>query len=141
MNSNSFKNYIESAYSITPSTPSLSSYITFKTIDIFDSAWSQAFGLAFDESELAQTHSFSFASDFNCLNPSSVVSNTGKIVKISHNFITVSLEDNSSTKLRLGACSRLESTSSLPKIGQQIYWKGNLKNNIYEVYSASCYGQ
>ena len=117
---------------------SVVSYVSLKTVSILDKKWSESFGSVFTTAQLAKTSDFSFADDFNCLNPSKLEKGTGTITKITKNIITVTLQNKTKEFLKLGTCSRIESTTELPAIGQSIYWMGNKNSSIFEVYRASC---
>ena len=139
-NTRNFEKYIKKVYGLSVSTSSITATLTFNLISIFSQEWEANYGSAYTDSELAKAQHFSIGSDFNCLNPSTLVNGKGKIVSIDKNLLTVEREDKTEITLKLGACTSLESTEKLPKLGQHVYWKGNKSElNFYEAYSASCF--
>lgn len=51
------------------------------------------------------------------------------------------MEDESGFRatLNLGACSRLESTTQLPKVGQRIYFRARqVGRGMFNLYKGSC---
>lgn len=112
--------------------------ITISPISILDSLWRNNFGNPYEADSFATTREFAFNEDFNCLNPSSLETGSGIITNIGKKFVEV---DNSGKKsrLNLGACSRMESTSQLPKVGQKIYYRGRqVQRGEYNLYRGSC---
>mgnify|MGYP000865136869 FL=1 len=120
-----FQTYIESVYQLSSSlTLKLPSQIKFSQINIMDSQWQSSYGLPYDLLSFANAKDFSFSSDFNCLNPSSLKSGYGTITTIGSKFIEFTNGSGEINKLKLGTCTRLETTSLLPGVGQTIYWRG-----------------
>lgn len=91
---------------------------------------------------MSNRNEFSFQGDFNCLEPSQLAPGSGIIREIKERVIFVEINvggNRQETVLNLGACTRIETTASVPKIGQSIYWTGSsvAKNNI-NIYRATC---
>jgi len=125
------------AGTVTPSLRQLGS-IELRRVDIFGPVCTAQFGFPFTGGSL-DGNGLSLSGSFNCLNPNSVTNGYGTISGISADRITVSTGQGSAS-LRLGSCSRIESTSQLPTIGQTIAFKavGSLAQG-YNLYSATCY--
>ena len=104
---------------------------------IFHDSWIASFGDPYSEKVIANANQFSFADEFNCLNPSTLQNGSGTIISIKKNQIEIRT-DFGIMLLKLSSCSRIQSTFLLPRAGQKLYWKGNIKEgNIVEVYSAT----
>ena len=86
----SFGNYLLATYGLQVEGLINVNY-NFHKIDIFSAIWVNQFGYPFDNSAFS-SNDFSFAGDFTCLNPSSVLTGRGKITGISSNSITVEEE-------------------------------------------------
>lgn len=121
----SYTAYIQSSYQIKPDTPNikLNPKLSITPTCILDTTWSTAYGNPYAPASYLQAKEFTFKEDFNCLSPSSLESNSGVIKSVNKKYIEV---DNGGKiiKLNLGACSRVESTSPVPKAGQKIYFRG-----------------
>ena len=140
MNKKSFINYVENAYqSEVKDDRMLNEDIIVTPIYILDRNWKKEFGESYDQETIVHSREFSFNSQFNCLNPSTLVNGYGIIERINKNFI----ETRGATGkvfLKLSSCSRVESTNVLPSVGQNIHWKGNKKvDRLFEVYIATCF--
>lgn len=138
-----FQSYIETSYQIQPDWTRVNlvgQEIRLTPINIMDSAWQAAYGLPYDIVSYASSKDFSFPSDFNCLNPSTLISGMGLITSISNRYITIDNLQGGTQMLNLGTCSRLETTGFLPSIGQRVYWRGNPGTKVgeFNVYRASC---
>ena len=137
MNGESFANYMQSAYGVLPPNP-YKTVVNLTTSNILQDIWASTFGAAFNTEVVASSNEFSFPNDFNCLNPSTLELGFGEIISIDKNIILVAKEGKE-VKLKLGACSRVESTVPLPAPGQTVYWKANfVGEDTYEVYTALC---
>ncbi len=68
-------------------------------------------------------------------------SGRGTITGISSGTITVSDGSGQTIELGLAPCSRLESTTQVPKSGQNILWKGRNSGskNKYTLETGTCY--
>lgn len=135
-----YTSYIQSCYQIRPDTTNIKSgnKINITPVGILDSLWLNSFGNPYQPTSYAQAKEFTFKEDFNCLVPSGLESGSGVIKSVNKKFIEI---DNGGRvqKLNLGACSRLESTNSLPKVGQKIYFRGQkLDRTEFNLYKGSC---
>lgn len=86
---NEFQNYIQNAYQLQPdwSNIKLPTSIKLRAISLLDSAWQSSYGVPYDTISYSSTKDYSFNSDFNCLNPSSLISGSGIINSIGNKFI------------------------------------------------------
>lgn len=67
-------------------------------------------------------------------------SGKGQITSISGSNLTVKDSNGSSVTLNIGSCSRVESTSQSPTVGQNIAWKGTGSGaGTYNVFTATCW--
>ena len=100
--------------------------------------WSAAFGYPFTQSSFTGTN-LDIAGSFNCLNPSSAQKGYGTITEIGADYIGVQTSSGRQ-RFNLGSCSRLESVSELPTIGQNIAYVGVPSSaDGYNLYQASCW--
>ena len=73
-----FQKYLENSYgNIQVQAISLSGTVTVTPLTILDPTWVAAFGDPYQDSQIAVNKEFSFNEDFNCLNPSTLVSGYG----------------------------------------------------------------
>ena len=136
--SKEYSKYIKEAYNITEKSEVTETF-TITPCTILDHTWSSAYGNPYGVDSFSKSRDFSFNEDFNCLSPSTLESHSGVIKAIASKYMQVELLDGNLVRLHLGACSRLESTKSLPEVGQKIIWRGNLVSPVnYNVYRASC---
>jgi hypothetical protein len=139
MSGEGFTSYMEKTYEISDfyvSSPSSSFSLT--TYHILSGIWKRTYGEVFDDNSIAHTNEFSFEEDFNCLNPSTLEVGFGRILSVSGKTIRVRTTIGEML-LKLSPCSRIESSSVLPRVGQRIYWKANqIEPRIMEVYAATC---
>jgi len=71
---------------------------------------------------------------------SSGSSGLGVIANITSDGIQVRNSKGELVNLSIGGCSRLESTSSLPSVGQNIAWRGTPSSaGGYSIYGATCW--
>lgn len=136
----SFARYLQNAYgqSVTVSQGGVrgGSDISLYRPDIFSSIWASTFG----EPMINRfNNDNSFIGDFNCLTPSGLQSGQGVISSIKNNHMRVNT-NSGSVDLNLGACSRIESDIPLPRVGQDIAFKGVPSSaGGYNVYSVTCW--
>ena len=138
----SFATYLQTAYgqsvSVVPGGVRAADYMFYPS-NIFSQVWTDAFGYPFVLSDF-NTADNSFVNDFNCLNPSLLQSNQGTITNISSRKITVRSPSGNTQNLNLGACTRIESATRVPQVGQNIAFKGVPSSaGGYNVYAASCW--
>lgn len=121
------------------SVPSLRGDVTLNGVDIFSPAWTDRFGYPFPGTSLGGD-SFDIAGSFNCLNPSQASRGSGKIAAVGADYIDVDLQGGVRGRFHLGSCTRLEATSQLPIIGQNIAYVGVPSGaDGYNLYQASCW--
>lgn len=132
-----FAEYLRNQYGAGTVSESLRQLGTFefKRAEIFGQVWSARYGAPFPSSSLGGSDS-SFSGKFSCLNPNLSQQGAGKITEIGADFIRTS----GGHRLNLGSCSRVESTTSLPTIGQNIAYKGVPSGaQGYNLYQATCW--
>lgn len=107
-------------------------------VNIFDQKWSGAFGYPFNESAFG-TSDLSMGGSFGCMNPNSLVQGSGTITAIGANYIETLDSNQQKQRFRLGSCSRLESTRSVPAVGQNFYYSGVPDGSGFNLYTGSCF--
>lgn len=130
--------YLHSAYGDSVKVPALRGDVHFERVDIFGAPWTNKFGYPFVDAALAG-ESLEFQGDFNCLSPSRSEKGYGVIKGVQSREIDVENSDGRSLKFKLGSCSRLESSSELPQVGQNFYWSAVPSSaGGYNLYTGSC---
>lgn len=133
-----FANYLRQLYGANVVVPAVNGNVLFNRVDIFGSTWVGAFGYPFGNSALGGSD-LSLGGSFNCLNPNALVTGSGTITAIGGNWVEAAGLNGAKQRFNLGSCSRLESTHSLPAVGQQFFWSAVPANSGYNLYSGSCY--
>lgn len=138
--------YVQNAYgqSVGPVSPiatgniRLNPDVTLNVVNPFSRTWTAKFGYPFAAGAGAAG---SLDADFSCLGAAgAATSGMGVISGILNDGFTVSDASGRSTKLKVGSCSRIESTSELPKVGQQMAWRGAPSAvGGYNLYTGLCY--
>lgn len=129
-----FGNYLRSIYGNNVIVPSnVNNDVVLNRVDIFGQSWVGAFGYPFATSAFAES---GINGNFECsaANSLSLVRGSGTISKIGTNYI-----ESGGQRFNLGSCSRLESTNSVPSVGQQFYWSGVPTSNGLNLYSGTCF--
>lgn len=95
--------------------------------DPFGTLWSNAYGHPFSGDQLIETSAF-VEGDFTCLNPSQIKSGGGTITNISGDTITINNYNDQTINIKIGACSRIEASTAIPKVGQTLIYKGIIRD-------------
>lgn len=132
-----FGQYIDSAYGQGVFAPGLrtSGDYRLQVVDPFSSIWTAKFGYPTAVNVRGGAGSYpgtgsgsgsgSGWADFSCLSGSgSASSGRGTVTSVSNDGIVINDANGKPVTLRVGSCSRIESTTSLPKAGQNLAWKG-----------------
>jgi hypothetical protein len=85
INLGDFQKYIEASYLLKPDCVKINlppGTVQLTTLNLLDSTWQAAFGYPYNTLSYATTTDFSFLDDFNCLNPSNLISGFGTITRI-----------------------------------------------------------
>ena len=131
-----FGSYVDNAYGQSVGAPQLrtSGDYRLQIVDPFSPAWTSKFGFPWSQGAAN-------GSDFACWNSAgSTQSGRGKIQSVSNNGFQVLDANGKSVNLRIGSCSRVESTSQLPTVGQTMAWRGVPSSaGGYNIYSATCW--
>ena len=134
-----FGHYLHSAYGKSVKVPAVHGDVHFRKVDVFGAPWTNKYGYPFVDTDL-RGKELSFGKGFGCLNPSAAKKGYGTISAIEAGAIHVSNHDGRKYKFNIGACSRIESTSEVPKVGQNFYWTGVPSGaDGYNLYKASCW--
>ena len=133
-----FGDYIHNAYGKSVKVAAVRGDVHFRRVDVFGPAYTNKYGYPFagnlDGNEL------SFKNDFSCLNPSAARHGYGTISAIEAEYIHVSSHDGRKIRFRVGACSRIEAITDVPKVGQNFYYTGVPSGaDGYNLYAASCW--
>ena len=106
--------------------------------NIYSKDWTAHFGYP----EVNNSYySKGFDGVFSCLNPSRCEKGHGVVENIGSDYIEVQSNNNRKVKLHLSACSRVEATTQVPKIGQKIYFNAEPSSaGGYNLYAATCVG-
>ena len=128
--------YLHSAYGQQVEVPVDVGEVRLSKVDIFGVPWTSKFGyppLNFSGSGQSS------GNEFHCLNPSAAEKGYVRITSVDAGNIYGRTQKGKELKFRLGACSRLESSEQLPKIGQRLYWSGvPERESVYNLYSGTC---
>lgn len=138
----SFATYIQNAYGQTVNVVQggvRGADYQFYSTNIFAPQWTSTFGYPFVTGAF-QTADNSFSGDFGCLNPSALQSGQGKVASINGNTLNLNVSNGQTVSLHLGACTRVESATSVPKVGQNAVFKGVPSSaGGYNVYAVTCW--
>jgi len=132
-----FANYLRALYGSNVVLPAVNGDVLFNRVDIFGTTWVGAFGYPFGQSALGG-NDLSLGGSFNCLNPNALVTGSGTITAIGADWVECGDGNGGRRRLSLGSCSRLESTHSLPAIGQKFYWSGVPAGSGFNLYAGTC---
>lgn len=112
--------------------------LELRRADIFGPVWSARYGYPFPSSSMGGSD-LGISGSFSCLNPGAAQKGSGVITGIGANYIEVNT-GKSNQKFNLGSCSRIESTSELPTVGQNIAYIGVPSSaQGYNLYQATCW--
>lgn len=148
-----FGQYIDNAYGQSVSAPGLRTNGDYRlqVVDPFSSIWTAKFGYPSAVSGGSGSRpgtgsgsgsgSGSGWSDFSCLSGSgSASSGRGTVSSVSNDGIVIKDVNGKPVTLRVGSCSRIESTTSLPKAGQNMAWRGvPSSNGGYNLLTGTCW--
>ena len=131
-----FATYVDTAYGQSVGSPQLrtSGDYRLQVVDPFSRAWTSKFGFPW-------TQGAASGSDFACWNSAnSSSSGRGRIQSINNNGFSVLDGNGKTVNLRVGSCSRVESTTVLPEVGQTLAWRGVPSSaGGYNIYTATCW--
>lgn len=135
-----FGDYLQEQYGTNIRAPS-NGQVQLQRVNILGKTWVDKFGYPFPDSSLGgNADNFDIAGSFNCLTPSRSIKGSGQIFEIGSDYIGVQMQDGQRVQFGLGTCTRIESTSSLPTIGQNIAYVAVPSGaQGYNLYQASCY--
>ena len=138
VNGDAFGQYIDNAYG-TVSTGlrvSTSGNVRLQSVDAFSPVWTAKFG----GSAKGGSGAASGRGNFSCWS-SNATNGRGVITGVNADGIQINDANGRPVSLNIGACSRVESTLSLPKAGQNIAWRGATSSNSgsYDLISATCW--
>ena len=125
----SFGNYLLSVYgqSVKAGGISAASY-SFYRVDIFSPIWTAKYGFP------------PVIGDFSCAASGSHVSGQGTITGISADGFTIRHSDGHEMRLHAKDCSRIESVTKLPKIGQNLAFRAVASSaGGYNIVGATCW--
>lgn len=131
-----FGNYLRNLYGRSMTVPAVTGDVLLNRVDIFGQSWVGAFGYPFTTAAFGDANGSDLAlnGSFGCLNPSSVVSGSGTITAIGSNWIDANV-GGQTQRFGLGSCSRLESTTKLPSVGQKFFWSGVPGGSMTNLYT------
>lgn len=135
-----FGDYLRNQYGAGNATPSLRQLgsLELRRVDIFSNVWSARYGYPFPESALGGSD-LTISGSFSCVDGGNSLKGYGTIYEIGADFIGVET-DGIKSKLHLGSCSRVESVSELPIIGQNIaYTAVSSYADGYNLHQATCW--
>jgi hypothetical protein len=133
-----FGNYLHNAYGQSVKVPALRGDVHFERVDIFAAAWTNKFGFPFVDTSL-EGRDLAFGGDFSCIESAKVEKGYGTISRIDGRHIYCTNDDGRKLKFNLGACSRLEGTWQVPKVGQNFYWSAVPSSaDGYNLIAGSC---
>ena len=112
--------------------------LELRRVDIFSPVWAARYGYPFPSASLGG-NDLAIGGSFSCLSPSEAQKGYGKIYDIGADYIGI---DTGKGKhhFSLGSCSRIESVSELPTIGQNVAYIGVPSSaQGYNLYQATCW--
>ena len=134
-----FGDYIHNAYGKSVKVPSVRGDVHFRRVDVFGPAYTSKYGYPYPEKAL-HGNELAIKGSFGCLAPSSCKKGYGTISAIEAEYIYATNSDGRKQKFKVGTCSRIESTTEVPKIGQNFYWSAVPSGaDGYNLYTASCW--
>ena len=135
-----FGDYLRTQYGSTIRAPSLTRDVQLRPVSVFSTQWISAFGYPFSDASMGGDDGFDISGSFQCLNPSKAVKGGGKITEIGADYIGITNYDGHKQRFSLASCSRVESTSELPTVGQNIAYNGVPSSaGGYNLYQATCW--
>lgn len=112
--------------------------LELRRVDIFSPVWSARYGYPFPSASLSG-NGLNIAGSFSCVDQGAAIKGSGSIYAIGGGYIDVD-GNNGRHRLHLGSCSRIESTSELPVIGQQIAYTAVASHaDGYNLHQATCW--
>lgn len=142
-----FGQYIQNAYGQSVGAPQLRTGDDYRLqlVDPFSSIWTAKFGYP---SAATGPGSSSWAPgavggagrNFSCLSNTSASTGKGTITGVANDGITIKDANGKSVKMGWSTCSRIESTTQVPQVGQSMAWRGVPSSaGGYNIYSATCW--
>jgi len=129
-----FGTYIQSAYGQSVWAPSLrtSGDYRLQVVDPFSPAWTSKFGYS-------NVFSGSGSGLGSCFTGRGSSSGRGVISSISNTGFVVKDAQGNNVNLSINPCSRIESTTAIPSVGQTAFWAGEPSGNGgYSIKSVTC---
>ena len=112
--------------------------LELRRVDIFSEVWSARYGYPFPGASLGG-NGLDISGSFSCVDQGETVKGRGSIYAIGAGYIEVD-SGHGRSRLNLGSCSRIESTSELPVIGQQIAYTAVASHaDGYNLHQATCW--
>lgn len=131
-----FGTYIQSAYGQSVWAPSLRTTGDYRlqVVDPFSAQWTSKFGFP-----AVGSGSGSVSGNGSCFSGRGSASGRGVISSISNQGFVVKDAQGNNVNLGIVSCSRIESTTSTPSVGQTMFWAGEPSGNGgYSIRSATC---
>ena len=134
-----FGDYIHNAYGKSVKVPAVRGDVHFRRVDVFGNAYTAKYGHPYPHQEYSGSD-LSIKDSFGCLAPSQCKKGYGTISAIEAEYIYATSNDGRKQKFKVAACSRIESTTEVPKVGQKFYWSAvHSGADGYNLYTASCW--
>ena len=134
-----FGDYIHNAYGKSVKVPAVRGDVHFRRVDVFGNAYTAKYGHPYPHQEYSGSD-LSIKDSFGCLAPSQCKKGYGTISAIEAEYIYATSNDGRKQKFKVAACSRIESTTEVPKVGQKFYWSAvHSGADGYDLYTASCW--
>ena len=140
VNGDAFGQYIDNAYGQVTSPglrTSTSGSVRLQSVDPFSPIWTSKFGVS--SSSGKGSVGGSGRGNFSCLS-GSAANGRGVITSLTNEGIQISDANGKPVSLNIGACTRVESTTSLPRVGQNVAWRGTASTSGgFDLFSVTCW--
>ena len=146
--SNPFINYLSSVYGTLPEEDY--TYYTnsgvIRPLTIYSPSWIRSYGSTFYDDSYNYRYDYRntnvLSSDFSCRgSPSAYTTYTGRIAGINKNIFEVENSRGDVYNVHLGGCTKIDSATSygIPRVGDNVYFKGERSGSHYNAYHVTCY--
>ena len=136
-----FGQYIQTAYGQSVAAPQLRSDgpdFRLQLVDPYSQIWTAKYGYPTLANQ-AGVQAGVFPASFSCLTTAGG-SGLGRIAAVNADGFVVNDAQGRGVRLNVGACSRVESTTQLPQVGQQVAWRGApAAQGGYNLHAATCW--
>lgn len=126
--------YLENRYG--KGVPQHAHDLRLQSVNVFDARWTSKFGYPQVDTSFNQND---FSGSFSCLNTGAAVKGYGQITAVNADYIEAKDQSGKNKRFRVGGCTRIESSTPTPEIGQGFYFEAVPSSaDGYNLYAATC---